>query len=57
MVLKLFILKINIFTYQMKASKLLTKQQRKEQYGQYIALFSYNKKITFEKFLTNTYKL
>ncbi len=46
-----------IFIYQMKASKLLTKQQRKEQYGQYIALFCYNKKITFEKFLTNTYKL
>ena len=28
-----------IFIYQMKASKLLTKQQRKEQYGQY---FEYN---------------
>jgi hypothetical protein len=48
---------MNIFIYQIKASKLLTKQQRKEQYGLYIALFGYNKKITFEKFLTKTYKL
>lgn len=41
----------------MKASKLLTKQQRLEQYGQYIALNLKMFKITFEQFLTNTYKL
>tara|TARA_R110000803_G_C11894355_1_gene311313 strand:+ start:582 stop:716 length:135 start_codon:yes stop_codon:yes gene_type:complete len=39
----------------MKASKLLTKKQRQEQYGIYIALGF--KKKTFEKFLTGTFKL
>ncbi len=41
----------------MKASKLLTKQQRKEQYGQYTALNLKRFKISFEDFLSNTYKL
>jgi hypothetical protein len=41
----------------MKASKLLSKQQKKEQYGQYTALNLKRFKITFEQFLTNTYKL
>jgi hypothetical protein len=41
----------------MKASKLLSKKQRKEQYSQYTALNLKRFKITFEKFLTNTYKL
>lgn len=41
----------------MKASKLLSKKQRKEQYSQYTALNLKRFKITFEQFLTNTYKL
>jgi len=41
----------------MKASKLITKEQRNKMYGEYISLKNkgyINKKITFEKFLTTT---
>ncbi len=41
----------------MKASKLLSKKQLNEQYGQYIALNFKRFKISFEEFLTKTYKL
>jgi len=44
----------------MKASKLISKEQRKNLYGQYIYL-KYNKyldkKVNFEMFLTTTQKL
>ena len=39
----------------MKPSKLITKKQRKEQYGMYIALNL--KGIRFEQFLTRTIRL
>jgi hypothetical protein len=35
----------------MKASKLLTKEQRQQQYGEYIALNLRKHGITFEQFL------
>lgn len=41
----------------MKASKLLTKEQRKKQYGDYVNLNLRKFGITFEKFLTKTIKL
>ena len=40
----------------MKASKLLTKEQRKKEYGQYI-LFKKQLNISFEDWLINTYKI
>ena len=44
----------------MKASKLISKKQRQQIYGEYIYLKKnryINQNITFEKFLTNTIKL
>lgn len=40
----------------MKPSKLLTKEQRKKMYGEYINS-KLNKKYTFEQFLIKTIKL
>ena len=41
----------------MKASKLLTKEQRKKQYGEYINLNLRKYGIKFEQFLTKTIHL
>jgi hypothetical protein len=41
----------------MKASKLLTKKQRQNQYGEYIALNLRKHGILFEQFLIRTIKL